>query len=281
LNPELGNEYKELVRPAFHPQRIVVVGAGAAGLEYALTATRRGHRVTVLEQADRIGGQIHIAAKPAHKKEELHRLLGYFEAMIKKWGIDIRLEVAATPENIWEFDPDRVILAVGSKPKKIPVPGGERAKSAVDVLQSEAGGLGKRVCIVGGDGVGIDTALYLKEMGRDATLLEMRPDIGMSLNFPIAWQFKEMLAKSGVKVLTRHEVVAIDGEGVTAKTDGAIVKIGCDNVVAAIGFDPVPTRDLEQALRNKGFVVKAIGTCLEPGGMHEAIHGGFFAALKD
>ena len=281
LNPELGNEYKELVRPSSRPERIVVVGAGAAGLEYALTAARRGHRVTVLEQADRIGGQIHVAAKPAHKKEELHHLVSYFEAMIKKWGIDVRLGVAATPDTVSEFDPDRVILAVGSKPKKISVPGGQLAKSAVEVLQNEAGGLGKRIGIIGGDGVGIDTALYLQEKGREVILLEMRPDIGMSLNFPIAWQFKEMLAKGGAKVLTRHEVVAIDEEGITAKTEGATVKIRCDDVVAAVGFDTVPTGDLEEALRKKGFEVAAAGTCVKPGRLYDAIHSGFFAALKD
>ena len=280
INAELGHEYQKVVQPASRTQRIVVVGGGPAGLEYAVVAARRGHTVTLIEKDDRIGGQLKIASIPAHKKPELSRLVSYYEGLLKKLGVDVRLGAAATVEDLVQIDPDLVVLAVGSKPLRLSVPGGERAKTAVDVLLSDASDLGDNVCIVGGDGVGLDIALFLREKGRNVTVAEMRDDIGSDLNYHLQWHMKDLMQEHGVDVRTGCEVVGVSDNGVSAIVDGDRVEIAFDDVVAAVGFEPVDTQDLEQAVRDSGIQVQMLGTCVEPGRLYDAIHGGFWAAVE-
>ena len=281
VNPELGHEYKNLVQPAARPKRIVVVGGGPAGLEYAITAARRGHRVTVLEKSDRVGGQLNIAAVPAYKHEELSHLVQYFEAMLKRWGVDLQLGVEGTAETITQYHPELVVLAIGSEPASLSFPGADRIKLATDVLVNGAAGLGNHVCVVGGSGVGLDVAMFLWEKGKKVTVLEQLDDIGTELAFPLQWQLKNLLEEREVEVLTGHEVVGVSDKGVKAKVNGTTKEIACDDIVAAVGFACLDTSGLETALSQVGIPVKRVGSCIEPGRIDAAVHGAFWAALED
>ena len=280
INPELGYEYKKLVQPAAEPKRIVVVGAGPSGLEYAVTAARRGHNVTVLEQSDRIGGQVNIAAVPVYKHEELTSLISYYEAMLNKYGVDVRFGVTGSAETMAEFDPDIVVLAVGSDPVELPVSGGDGARLGTDVLLSDAEGLGDNVCIVGGNGVGLDVAMFLKEKGKDVTVVEMLDDVGSELAFPLQWQLKDLIAERGIDVLTGHKVVSISGNTVKVKENGATKDLKFDDVVCAVGFACVDTSALEKSMCDAGYAVERVGSCVKPGHLYDAIHGAFWAALE-
>jgi 2,4-dienoyl-CoA reductase-like NADH-dependent reductase (Old Yellow Enzyme family)/thioredoxin reductase len=280
VNPELGHEYKRALQPASRSRRIVVVGAGPAGLEYAVTTAERGHRVTLFEKDDRIGGQLNIASIPAYKRPELGRLIDYYDFMLKHVGVDLRLGSAAKVEELVRLEPDLVILALGSGPLKLSVPGGEHAKTAVDVLLSDAEDIGDDVCVIGGNGVGLDTALFLREKGKNVTILEMRDDLGSELNFLLHWHMTDLIEEQGVEVCTGHKVVGVSDEGVTARVDGKTVNIECDDVVAAVGFEPVDAEGLAQALRDEGLQVVAIGSCVDTGRLLEAIRGAFWVAAE-
>jgi pyruvate/2-oxoglutarate dehydrogenase complex dihydrolipoamide dehydrogenase (E3) component len=235
--------------------------------------------VTLIEKEDRVGGQLNIASIPAHKNPEFGGHVSYYEGLLRKLGVDVRLGAAATVEDVVEIEPDLVVLAVGSKPLPLSVPGGERAKTAVDVLLSDAADLGDNVCIVGGDGVGLDTALFLREKGKQVTVAEMREEIGSDLNYHLQWHMRDLVQEHGVDVRTGYEVVAVSENGVTAIVDGERVEINCEEAVAAVGFESVDTQDLEQAIRDRGFEAQTLGTCVEPGRLYDAVHAGFWAAV--
>ena len=279
-NPELGLEYRDLLRPASPTKRIAVIGGGPAGLEYALIASMRGHRVTLFEKADRVGGQLNIAAIPAHKRPEFSRLVSYYQVLLKKLGVDVRLGVETSIDDVSRIDPDVVVLATGSEPRLLRVPGGERAVSALDVLVNDARDMGRDVCIVGGEGIALDTALFLREKGKNVTIVKIREEIGMDLNFVLQWHMRTLIEDAGVQVRTGHRVVSVSDGGVTAQVDGETTEIECDDVVAAVGFEPVDTCDFQEALRDRGLRVQTIGTCSEAGCLYDAIQAGFWAALE-
>jgi 2,4-dienoyl-CoA reductase-like NADH-dependent reductase (Old Yellow Enzyme family)/thioredoxin reductase len=280
INPELGYEYKKLVQPAAKPKKIAVLGAGPSSLEYAVTAARRGHQVTILEQGDKIGGQLNLAGVPAYKREEIGSIVSYYEAMLKKWGVEVRLGVTGSAETIAGLNPELVVIAVGSNPMDLRVPGGEGAKPATNVLMTDAGGLGENVAIIGGNGVGLDTAMFLKEKGKKVTVVEQLDDIGTELSFPLQWQLKDLLEARDIEVLTEHEVVGISGHTVEMKANGTTKKMTFDDVVSAVGFVSADTSDLERSLVDAGYEVKRIGSCVKPGHIYDAVHGGFWAALE-
>jgi NADPH-dependent 2,4-dienoyl-CoA reductase/sulfur reductase-like enzyme len=280
VNPELGHEYQKAVAPAPTAKRIAVVGAGPAGIQYAITAASRGHRVTLLDKAPRIGGQVNLAAVPSYKKPELSQLLDYYKLSLSKQEVDVRLNAAGTADEIAGLDPDLVVLATGSHPCPLRVPGGERAKTAVDVLQSGGEGLGRRVCIVGGDGVGCDVALFLKEKGKDVTILEMRDDIALDLVFQFRWHLRDMLRDQGIKVLTGHRVTGVSANGVTASAGSQNVDIPCDDVVSAVGFIPAPAAELEQELVARGIPVESVGSSVAGHGLYASTSSAFWAAVE-
>ena len=281
INPETGFEYLDPVQMAMKSKQVVVVGAGLAGLEYAVTAARRGHKVTLLEKSDRIGGQIKEEYCPSYKRKELGQLLKYYEAMLKKLGVDLRLGVTGTRETIGDQGPDLVVLALGSSPIQSKIPGGQLVAKAADVLARGADHIGQQMCVVGGDSVGVDAAIYLNDQKSTVTIVDGGSDILTDVNPVLQWQLKNLLTERGIEVLTGHKVNEISQRQVWASAaNGKAVTISCDAVVISTGFEPSDTSVLEEALAAKGYQVQKVGTCLELGRIYEAIHGGFWAAVE-
>jgi 2,4-dienoyl-CoA reductase (NADPH2) len=141
------------------PKRVAVVGAGPAGLACATVAAERGHRVTLFDAADEIGGQFNLA-KRIPGKEEFHETLRYFRHKLEDTGVDVRLSTAASAEALKDFD--EVVLATGIRPRAVTFPGSDHAKviSYLDVLSGRVKA-GVRVAIVGAGGIGFDVAEYL------------------------------------------------------------------------------------------------------------------------
>ncbi|MEO0991724.1 MAG: NADPH-dependent 2,4-dienoyl-CoA reductase, partial [Pseudomonadota bacterium] len=156
VNPLACHETDLVIEKATEARRIAVVGAGPAGLSAALTADGRGHKVTLFEMSDAIGGQLNMARK-VPGKEEFHGLVHWFETMLRESGIDLRLGTEATPEALSDFD--AVIVATGVLPRDPQIPGQDAAHvlSYTDVL-GKAAPVGKRVAIIGAGGIGFDVA---------------------------------------------------------------------------------------------------------------------------
>ncbi|MFN2311395.1 MAG: FAD-dependent oxidoreductase [Spirochaetia bacterium] len=280
VNPELGYEYKKALHQLPKAKRIVVVGAGPAGLEYAVTAAQGGSKVTLIDKQDHIGGLARVCSMSEYKNREICRLIEYYDTQIRKTGVDLQLGVPATAGAILDFNPDKVVFAMGSVPLSLPVKGGERAQIAIDKLIDGGQGLGDSVCIIGGSGVGIDVALFLSHKGIRATIIEMTDTVGRELSGHLRWHLLDMAAAAGVTILTSHKVVEITGSGVAAEHAGQRVEIPCDDVLSAIGFQRVETSALEQEITMAGIDTEVLGDMTGAGHFMDAIQAGFWQAIE-
>ncbi|MEP1961722.1 FAD-dependent oxidoreductase [Tateyamaria sp.] len=172
VNPRACNETELVIETAATPKSIAVVGAGPAGLSAAITAAERGHKVTLIDRADEIGGQLNMA-KQVPGKEEFWGLIDWYRTMVAEMGIEVRLGTEATVETLTGFD--EVIIATGVLPRDTAIPGqdGTNVHSYIDVLKKRSVP-GKRVAVIGAGGIGFDVSEFLVHQGDSLT--ENLPD---------------------------------------------------------------------------------------------------------
>lgn len=159
VNPRACYETELVIENADSPKKIAVVGAGPAGLSAAITASQRGHAVTLFEASDQLGGQLNMA-KQVPGKEEFYGLVDWYGVMVERAGVDLRLGQKADVDSLRGFD--EVIIATGVVPRDPQIKGQDAANvlSYVDVLRRGAS-VGKRVAIIGAGGIGFDVAEFL------------------------------------------------------------------------------------------------------------------------
>ncbi|MEP1585628.1 MAG: NADPH-dependent 2,4-dienoyl-CoA reductase [Tateyamaria sp.] len=172
VNPRACNETELVIETATTPKSIAVVGAGPAGLSAAITAAERGHKVTLIDRANEIGGQLNMA-KQVPGKEEFWGLVDWYRTMVAEMGIEVRLGTEATVETLTGFD--EVIIATGVLPRDTVIPGqdGANVHSYIDVLKKRSVP-GKRVAVIGAGGIGFDVSEFLVHQGDSLT--ENLPD---------------------------------------------------------------------------------------------------------
>jgi NADH:flavin oxidoreductases, Old Yellow Enzyme family len=274
-NPATGREL-EMGEPqrAIAPRRVLIVGAGVAGLEAARVAALRGHRVTLVEREARVGGQVLLAAR-APARAELAGILGYLDRQVAKLGVERRLNVEATAEMVRAESPDVVIIATGSHAHVPPLPGldGKHVVTDRDVLLDRVD-VGERVVLV--DDVhtqqGLSTAEHLLDQGRKVEVLSRvfyaGQDVGTTSIAPL---YTRLFAK-GATFTPHTELVAVEGSAVVvanALTRAERRIEGVDTVVLAMGSRS--TDALYRALKGTVPVLYAIGDCVAPRGVHQAI----------
>ena len=167
VNPRACYETELTIAPAAHPKTVAVVGAGPAGLSTAITAAERGHKVTLIDKASEIGGQLNLA-KQVPGKEEFWGLVDWFGTMVSEAGVDLRLDTEATADMLQDFD--EVIIATGVSPRDPGIPGQEAGNvhSYIDILTKTAKP-GKSVAVIGAGGIGFDVSEYLVHEGDSPT----------------------------------------------------------------------------------------------------------------
>ena len=237
LNAENGDEESIFIKPAEEKKHVVIVGAGIAGLEAARVAALRGHKVDVYEKADKIGGQIHLAAVPP-RKDEILRAVEYYEKVLAGMGVEIHLNTECSKDMM--NGADAVIAAVGAHDIVIPIPGADSANvvSSWDVLAGKAEVKG-HCAVIGGGLVGTETAEYVVEKGCKVSIIEMMDKIANGESGTILPIIMADFAKNDVKQYVNTKVNSIENDGkqvlATDTKEEKDIVIDCDMVIMAVG----------------------------------------------
>ena len=276
-------DYRILRTP--NPRKVMVVGGGSGGMEYALTAKAAGHEVVVYEKGSALGGAMNWAGgyKTLPNMEQIAYQPQYHRRMMEKQGIAVRLGVEVTSELVLAEKPDVVVVATGAAPR-LPAANGLEAALASgfaltidDVLQGKA--LPDGPVTIWGAGEGIELALDLAQQGRSVRLLDPLPKlvpaayIGSRAGAVLRWS-----AKVGLASEQGLELVSVGEGSVTVRKDGAEEVIACAALVIAPGraaHDP-----LSQALLGSAITVQVIGDARSPRSYGNAIHEAAYLARQ-
>ena len=238
INPLAGRELEFEEQPAKEAKKILVVGAGIAGLAAARILAKRGHHVLVAEKEQKAGGQLNLACR-APFKQEISKWIVYLKAECDRYGVEIRYETLADQAMIKEINPDVVILATGAKPVLLPVDGKEEMIAANDILSGKISIPGGNVAVIGGGMVGIETAEYLLHHSRGAakvTLIEMAEHIGEGMVPNNLVPTMKRLKQEQVQIITGAKVKSLEQGTVTVETAAGEVQYpGFTHVVCAVG----------------------------------------------
>jgi len=258
-------------------RNVLVAGGGAAGMQAAITAADRGHKVTLVEKSNRLGGILNFTDVDVNKKD-LRDFKDLLVREVNKHNIEVRLNMEITPAFINEMKPDAIVLALGSSPLKPPIPSIDNALPAINVYDN-ADKVGKRVVIVGGGLVGCELGLHLVKTGHDIIVVEMLEHLaGDSFGM---YREALMLEMDKFKVIARTgtRCIEICSNGVKVETNGGKQEfIEADTVIGALGMEANKTDLLRKAAGN--IPVYEVGDCVRAAKVAEAIEEGFMAAMK-
>ena len=278
------------------PKTVAIVGAGPAGLSTAIAAAGRGHKVTVFDRADEIGGQLNMA-KQVPGKEEFFGLVDWFGTMVKKTGVTLELGKEAGADDLAGFD--EVVIATGVLPRDPEIPGqdGPNVLDYIDVLRGKAE-IGEKVAVIGAGGIGFDVSEYLTQLGespsvnlpewmaewgvgdpeetrgglaaggpkpeaaaRKVTLLQRKNErLGKRLGKTTGWIHRAALKMKNVEMIGGVNYERIDGDGLHVSFGEARERptlIEADTIVLCAG--QVSDRSLADALSAKGVSCHVIG----------------------
>ncbi|MEA3471340.1 MAG: FAD-dependent oxidoreductase, partial [Thermodesulfobacteriota bacterium] len=278
INPELGREGEKLIQKGKKKKHVVVVGGGPAGMEAARIATLRGHRVTLFEKDDKLGGMVNLAFLPPHK-EELKNIVDYYTCQMELLDVELRLGETFTSEDLKKMRPDVVILATGARGliPRIPGIGGDGVVTALQVLE-ESVSMGENVVVVGGGMIGVETAEFLADKGKKVTVVEMLEVVAADIGFATRWGVLSRISKK-VDISTSTKVIEIKKDTVVVEDqDNDVREIPADTVVIAAGL--ISENHLAGVLEQSGIEYYETGSCREPGQIVEAVSDAFAVGCK-
>ncbi len=272
LDPRVMQSDKYKLESAKVSKKVAVIGGGIGGMEAAIVCAKRGHKVTLYEKSDRLGGVFIAAAAPSFKEKD-KALIAWYEREIRKYPIEVKMNTEVT--DIAALGADEVIVATGATPKKIPVPGVSLAVEAIDYLLGNRE-VGERVVVVGGGLTGCEIAYDLYLQGKQPTIVEMKDDLIVAdkVPFPNSSYLRDFFAANKVPTYLESGVSEIRAYGVTiTDKSGNKTDLECDSVILSVGYNPAP-------VSKKSRHVHVIGDAKAVGSLRTVIWGAWDVAMK-
>lgn len=289
VNPRACNEQELVIQPTAQPRKLAVVGAGPAGLAFAVTAAQRGHHVTLYDAQPEIGGQFNLA-KQIPGKQEFYETLRYFKQQLEKHAVKVRLGQLITSAELEASDAEAVILATGINPRRPAIPGIEHPKVVLYTDVINGASVGKRVALIGAGGIGFDVAEFLTHDQDDSStniesfmqkwgvdmsmqlpgcvhperpaspsertlyLLQRKTTkVGDGLGKTTGWIHRTDLKRKGVQMLSGCDYQQIDDQGLHLSINGQAQVLAVDTIILCAGQEP--RRELQAELTKPTYLI--------------------------
>ena len=272
VNAETMQSKKHYISPAKKQKNVAVIGGGIGGMEAAMVLAKRGHKVSLYEKSDKLGGVFIAAATPSFKEKD-RALIAWYNREIQKYPIDIKLNTEI--KNINEIKADEIIVATGAAANKPSIPGIENGIEAIDFLLGNKT-VGENVTIIGGGLTGCEIAYELYLQGKKPTIVEMQDDLVCTPGICLAntSYLRDFFKLNKVPVYLETKVKSINKDGVSAvNKDGQVFDIKADNVILSVGYHSTP-------IAKKSRKVHIIGDANKVGTLRTAIWQAWDIAMK-
>ena len=273
INAETMQSKKHYIKPAKKAKKVAVIGGGIGGMEAALVLAKRGHKVTLYEKSNELGGVFIAAAAPSFKEKDRALITWYKRELTKYPSIEVKLNAEIT--DISQTQADEIIIATGSKANTIPVPGIEKGIQAVDFLRGWKE-VGENVVIIGGGLTGCEIAYELYLQGKHPTIVEMQDDLITTKGVCLAntSYLRDFFQANSVPVHLETKLCQVMDDGVmVADKNGMQYKINADSVILCTGYKSAP-------IAEKAKNVHIIGDASKVGNLRSVIWGAWDVCMK-
>ncbi len=272
LNPETMQSTRYKIEVTQQPKTVAVIGGGIGGMEAARVLALRGHRVTLYEQSDRLGGVFIAAAAPSFKEKD-RELIRWYEKQMRE--LPIRVELNRKIADVSTLNADEVIIATGSKARRLPVKGVEKSIEACDYLLGRKP-VGDRVILIGGGLTGCEIALDLYLKGKTPVIVEMKNDLIAVKGVCLANSsyLRDFFALHQVEVHLNTRLTEVTDRGVLVQNEKSeAFEIPGDTVLLSAGYVPTP-------LTPAGKHIHLVGDCNGVGNLRTVIWRAWDVAMK-
>ena len=270
VNAETMQTSKHYIKKTAKPKKVVIIGGGIAGMEAARVLKLRGHNPVIYEASDKLGGTF-IPASSESYKGKLRELLEWYRKQMKDLKIEINLN--SKIENISEFGDMPVIVATGSKPRKLNIPGFDKTIEACEYLNGKA--VGNNVAVIGGGLTGCEIAYELALQGKKVSIVEMKDDLIAQTGVCLANSsyLREWFELHKVPVYLNTALKEVKDDSIICINNNKEIEIKCDSVISSAGYIPDP-------LSPKKKNVYLIGDCDKVGNLRTVIWKAYECAMK-